>query len=333
MKRLKAGIIGLGVGEKHIEGYNSHPECEVTALCDFSKEKLAAAKIEYPNLKLVDDANKILCDPKIDVVSIASFDNYHYQHVMKAIENGKHVFVEKPLCLNIKEAKKIKSALKKSRLKMSSNLILRNCPRFKFLKKSIHEGEMGEIFYLDGDYNYGRLEKLTDGWRGDIGYYSVVLGGAVHIVDLFLWLTETKVIEVHSVGNNICTKNSKFRHDDLAVSLLKFKNGMIGKVSANFGCVFPHFHNLSVYGTKATFVNGKEFGTLYRSRDPRATPEKVYEAYPGTQKGDLIPSFIESILTGKRAKVTEEDVFNTMAVCLSIDESKKKSKPFRILNI
>ena len=64
MKRLRAGVIGLGVGEKHVEGYQSHPDCEVVALCDFSDEKLSMARTRYPGVKLTHKADELLhCMP------------------------------------------------------------------------------------------------------------------------------------------------------------------------------------------------------------------------------------------------------------------------------
>ena len=132
--RLSAGIIGLGVGEKHIEGYHSHPQCKVKALCDFSGEKLAMAREKYPQLELTEHADEILEDPEINVVSIASYDNYHYDQIIKAIEHNKHVFVEKPVCLHEHELVHIRALLKeKPHLKLSSNLILRMSPRFRAL--------------------------------------------------------------------------------------------------------------------------------------------------------------------------------------------------------
>ena len=62
MKRLRAGVIGLGVGEKHIEGYQSHPDCEVVALCDFSDEKLSMARTKYPGVRLTSQADELLRD-------------------------------------------------------------------------------------------------------------------------------------------------------------------------------------------------------------------------------------------------------------------------------
>lgn len=326
MKPLRAGIIGLGVGEKHIKGYQSHPGCEVVALCDFSDEKLAMARAKYPGIKLTSQADELLQDPEIDVVSIASYDNYHYEQILQAIGNNKHFFVEKPLCLYENEAIHIRTLLQeKPELKMSSNLVLRMSPRFRLLKQMIADGDMGELFYIEGDYNYGRFHKITDGWRGKIDFYSVVYGGGVHIVDLLLWLTGDRVVEVAAYGNNLASRGTSFRYNDMVVSILKFQTGMTGKVAVNFGCMFPHFHALNVYGTKATFVNSLKHGTLFESRDSAQAGRKITAAYPGTQKGDLIYSFVDSILNDSQPEVTLEDVFKTMSVCFAIEKATHQS--------
>lgn len=328
---LRVGIIGLGVGEQHITGYRRHPECRVTSLCDFSKEKIDVARKKYHGVRITDNPNDILEDPNIDIVSIASYDNYHFGQVKKAIKNHKHIFVEKPLCLYEEEARQIRSLLKANpKLKLSSNLILRMSPRFRYLKELIRKNKFGSLFYLEGDYNYGRLHKITDGWRGKIDFYSVVYGGGVHIIDLLLWLTGDKIIEVVSYGNNIATRGSRFRYNDMVVSILKFRSGIVGKMAANFGCVFPHFHNLSVYGTKATFVNGLGEGLFFDSHDFRKAPKIIKAAYPGLHKGDLIYSFVDSILHGSHPEVTRDDVFNSMSVCFAVEKSLSKNIPVTV---
>lgn len=252
--KLKVGIIGMGVGESHIEGFQRHSGCEVVALCDFSDDKFRMCNEKYPHMKITMNDDDILQDTEIDIVSIASYDNYHYEQIIKALGNEKHVFVEKPLCMYESEAIEIREQIKSNPdLKLSSNLILRQSPRFLYVKNLIEEETFGELYYLESDYNYGRINKITDGWRGKLNFYSVVYGGGVHVVDLLLWLTGETIVEVFSYGNNISTKNSRFKYNDFVVSILKFKSGIVGKTACNMGCAFPHFHTLAVYGTKATF--------------------------------------------------------------------------------
>jgi len=321
---LNAAIIGLGVGERHIEGYEATGRCKVTALCDIDKDKLAEVSARNPGRHLTNSPDDILQDTSIDVVSIASYDNDHHTQIMMAIDNKKHIFVEKPLCLHDSEFNDIARKLKENPdIKLSSNLILRRTHRFLALKKRIDQGEFGSIYYMEGDYNYGRLHKITEGWRGQIPFYSVVHGGAIHLIDLILWLRGGRVREVSAFGNQIATKDTDFHFNDFVAALLRFEDGSIAKITANFGCVFPHYHNLSIYGRKCSFVHGAHGANYYHTRDPKVAPEGIDDIYPGTQKGDVIPSFVAHILDGSKPEVDSADVLEAMAVSLAIENSIK----------
>jgi predicted dehydrogenase len=331
-KKLKAGVIGLGVGERHIEAYQEHPDCEVVAACDFNKEKLAEVADRKPGIAYSENADDILTNPEINVVSIASFDNFHCEQILKAFEHDKHVFVEKPLCLYEEEATRIREALKsKPHLKMSSNLILRKSPRFNRLKRMINTGEMGDLSYLEAAYNYGRLEKIAKGWRGKLDFYSVTYGGGVHMIDLLQWLTEgDEIEEVSAYGNNIASKGTDFKHNDLVLAMLKFKSGLIARLTCNFGCVFPHFHELNVYGTSATFINTSKDALLYKSRDPKVEPEKVTEAYREFHKGELLLNFLDSINGKAEAEIDAEDIFRCMSVCFAVEKAMNNGSPVKV---
>jgi predicted dehydrogenase len=330
--RLRAGIIGLGVGEQHISGYRRAQGVDVVALCDIAVEKREMAASRYPECRIDDDPEVLINAPDIDVISIASFDHDHATQVIRAIDLGKHVFCEKPLCTSEDELFEISTALARNpATRLSTNTILRMSPRFRDLRERIRRGELGRLYYVEADYNYGRLHKLREGWRGSIPNYSVMLGGGIHMVDLLLWLSGRRVVEVSAHGNKICSHDYRFSTPDLVVATLIFDDGMIGKVTANFGCVYPHFHKLSVYGTEATFENGLEAGKLYKSRGQSAENICPIEtAYPGISKGDLIPGFIDAIRNAGRAEVEEEDVLATMSVCLAIDRSLREGAPVMV---
>jgi predicted dehydrogenase len=324
---LKAAIIGLGIGERHVAGYESDSRCKVVKLCDISESRLKEVGSRYTHCALTVNAMEVIEDPEIDVVSIASYDSDHASYVLAAIDAGKHVFVEKPLCLFDEEFEQIKTALqKKPSIHLSSNLVLRKSPQFKLLKSRISSGNIGKLFYLEGDYNYGRLNKLTEGWRGQIPFYSVVHGGAIHMIDLLLWLTERKVMEVISIGNHISTTGTQFRYADMVTALLRFEDGCTAKVSANFGSVCPHHHALAVYGTEGSFVHNHQGGVFYHSRDPKAEVEKINLLFETPAKGDVQRTFISQILDGTPAEVTVKDVMNTMAVSLAVERSLHSQK-------
>jgi len=324
MDHLNAAIIGLGIGARHISAFKSHPCCDLIAVCDFEQPKLDEVGKKYPDINLTRNDDEILSNPDIDIVSIATYDNFHAEQVLKALKHNKHVFVEKPICLNHSEAVSIRNVLKsKNGICLSSNLNLRTCPRFIHLKSAIQSGEMGRIFYLEGDYLWGRIDKLTDGWRKNMEFYSIVYGAAVHMIDLILWITNDKPIEVTGYGNRIATENSDFRYNDFAVVFLKFGNGMVAKVSGIAGCIHPHFHKISVFGTEKTFFHDISGGMFLTSQNLNSEKQFVTEEYPSAkEKGKIISTFIDSIIDSQSMPiVSSEDVFSTMSICFAAEKA------------
>jgi predicted dehydrogenase len=331
MGGLRAAVIGLGVGEGHIEGYLRHPGCQVVAICDQDPDKLAQVHARHPQARACRDAGEVLCSPEVDVVSIATYDDAHYGQVIQALEQGKHVFVEKPLCMRPEELAHIQRTLAaRPGLRLSSNLVLRGSPRFLELKAMLERGELGRVYFAEAAYNYGRLHKIVEGWRGRLDYYSVMLGGGVHMVDLLLWLTGGQVVEVSAFGNAIASEGTGFRFPDMVVGILRFADGAVAKAAANFGCVMPHFHELNLYGTQATFINGLDRGLLYTSREKADPPRYMDAPYPGVAKGELIPDFVDSILHGGRPRVSTREVLNTMNVCLALEKAAVSGAPVTV---
>lgn len=329
MSRLRSGVIGLGIGEQHIIGYDAHPDCRTVAICDINAARLAEVGARHPHCRRTADPQKIITDPEIDIVSICSHDDAHAAQVVPALDAGKHVFVEKPLCVTRGELDAIRAAhARNPHLKLSSNLILRRSPRFLDLRERIRSGAMGDIYLLEADYNYGRLHKLTEGWRGRVPNYSVMLGGGVHMVDLLLWLVGDKVEEVAAFGTGLATRGTNYRGDDTRIAILRFASGALGKICANFPCVYPHHHKITVYGTKGTFENNVGEALLIKTRDPSIAPARLDTLYPGIAKHALIPSFVDSIIGigNGTTDIGAEEIFACMDVCLSIDEAVMTEK-------
>ena len=325
--KLNVGVIGLGVGAKHAHALYLNKNVNLVSLCDFDNKKINLYKKIYKNCNFTNNSDDIFKNPNIDIVSIASYDNFHTKHILQAIKYKKHFFVEKPFCLNINELKKICSSLKKNKkITFSSNLVLRNNPSFIDLKKKIKKKVTGDIYYCEGDYNYGRINKILYGWRGQIPFYSVVLGGAIHLIDLIIWLSNKKVRSVIAEGNKISTKNTVFKNYDLVSALLKFEDGMISKVTSNFASVTPHHHILSIYGTKSTFFyNNKEI-KFYKSRDDLNIKNKKSK-FSNKQKSEILNSFIDSVYYQKDLKIVyENEIINLMSVCFAIEKSLKTKK-------
>lgn len=328
---LRVGVIGLGVGAHHAAAYAASASCELRVLCDIAPATLKRIGGRFPLARLTTRWREVIEDPAIDAVSICTPDDQHTDLVLAAIDAGKHVFVEKPMCLTLDELRQIREALRRRpAVQLGSNLPLRASPRFQRVRAMARAGELGSVFHIEADYLYGRLSKLTDGWRGRIPGYSVVLGGAVHMVDLVLWLTGTHVEEVMAYGNNIASRMGGVGANDHVTALMRCRDGMTAKVSANFGCVRPHEHVLTVYGTKATFSHTRDCGVLHDSRDPGALPKLIDDPHPGDRRDSLIHAFAAAALGEGDAIVPVDDVFRTMCVCLAIDRSAHVGRPVQV---
>jgi predicted dehydrogenase len=328
-RKLKIGVIGLGVGEQHVIGYQRIPNVEVTDICDIDPSvlKIVGDRNDVPNRH--QDYKQITENPNIDVVSIASYDNCHAIQAISAFENGKHVMIEKPLALNRHEAEAILRAQQDSGRFLSSNLVLRKSPRFQELKNWIAKGYFGEIVTIEGDYLHQILWKLTQGWRGEMEFYCVTYGGGIHMIDLMRWLLDEEIVEVCGMSNKKLTRGSKFNFDDTVTNLLKFKSGTVGRTTSNLGAQRPQIHGLSVYGTEKSFINDTPHAKLFHG-DNSEDIEIVETNYPGIDKFGLLPDFISSIRKGDEPEVSAKDVFRVMDICFACYESLKAKKTVNV---
>lgn len=318
----------MGVGEQHVQAYLRNPHCNVVAICDFSEEKLVLAEKQYPTVYLTKNAQDLVSDQNIDIISIASYDDAHADQVISALNAGKHVFVEKPICQTLKQISQIKQVWKSQKIpvKLGCNLILREAPLYKWLKDQIQQGLFGHIYAFDGEYLYGRLQKITDGWRNNMKDYSVMEGGGIHMIDLMLWLTGQRPKTVFTAGNRMCSEGTKFRYNDFATSIMQFDSGMIGRITANFGCVHRHQHVIRIYGTEATFFYDDAGPRLHKSREPDTIAQSIHLSPRPESKGDLIPAFVSAILTKKNITDETQMIFDGISICAASDHAIKTQK-------
>jgi len=328
---LGAAVVGLGVGEDHAIAYSGNERCRLRLLYDIDCERSKTAALRLGHVKIAKSFEAVLEDESVEVVSIASYDDCHAKEVLGVLRSGKHVFVEKPLCCSAEELGAIKRTWEKnSQLQLVSNLVLRAAPLYVWLRKAIESGEFGQIYAFDGDYLYGRLEKITQGWRNAVEDYSVLRGGGIHLLDLMLWLIGQKPVSVFAIGNRICSSGTEFRYDDFVTATYCFGSGLVGRITANFGCVHRHQHVVRIFGTKKTFIYDDQGARLHKHRDP-SIPETRLDLQPlPHSKGDLIPGFLDAILDGKDGKTETQHEFDVMSCCLAADASLASSRTVEI---
>ena len=327
---LGVAVIGLGVGEQHARAYLRSP-CRLRRLYDVDAVRMTRVLAELGQGAAADSLQDVLEDRTVDVVSIASYDDAHVEQVVAALRAGKHVFVEKPMCRSMDELRAIKQAwLEAKPCHLASNLVLHAASVYQWLKDRIRRGELGDAYAFDGDYLYGRLHKITDEWRKDVEEYSVMQGGGIHLVDLMLWLTGQKPVSVTAAGNRICANGTAFRYQDYMAATFQFASGLIGRITANFGCVHPHQHVVRVFGTKATFLSDDQGPRWQAGRDPAGPAAALGLSVLPSSKGELIPGFIERILAGQDAGAQTQHEFDVISACLAADQAARSGRTMEI---
>lgn len=317
---MRAAVIGLGVGEQHVKTYRGLQGVSVVAVCDSDPTKLADVAGRYGIPRRETGWRAVVEDPDIDIVSICSFDDGHAEQAIAALRAGKHVMVEKPICLFRHEQEALLRAVEDSGKRISSNLILRSEPRFAALRERIRAGELGRIFHVEGDYLHPILWKIVDGWRARLPFYSVVYGGGIHLIDLMRWLLGEDPVEAVGLATGIAATEAGGRIDDTATALLRFASGATGKCTTSLAVQRPKLHALAAFGTRGTFQNGLPDATYFFGENPvDARVDPV--AYPSARKGDLIPDFVAAIRENREPVVGKIDVFRTMDVCMAVNRS------------
>ena len=335
-KKLKVGVVGLGtVGRKHVETYFNHNQCELSWIYDNDENLNRKISNEFEGIPIAKSYRTMVNDKSIDIISICTYDDQHYDQIILAFKNGKHIFVEKPMCSTLDELRKIKNAWEKAkRPTFDSNLMSRGSPLYKWLKTFIERGGIGRIYAIDAEYWYGRLHKLIDGWRNSVENYSVMAGGAIHLIDTMFMMIDERPSKCYALGNKICTENTTFKYNDFATSTYSFNSSIIARVTANFGCVHPHQHVLRIFGDRATFILDDAGPRIHATRDniSQGVRDKYSAVIPidleyrPTHKGDLIIPFINNITQGIDSSSITQQNFDVMSVILAAENSIKLKK-------
>ena len=322
--KIIAAVIGMGIGEKHLEAIDSFLGAKVKIICEKNKKKIRTLKKRYPNKIVTSNEEDVFFDKEINLVSIASYDNYHYNQIIKCFKYDKNMIIEKPMCLNFSQLKKIYKLTKIKKIRMTSNLVLRVNSLFKYFKKKIN---INKLYYIEGDYIWGRKHKLF-GWRSKIKEYSLTLGAGIHIIDLINWLTGLRPQTVYTLGNKKATDGTSFKNNSMVAMMFEYPKNIIVKITANGAAIFNHYHEVKIFSNNETLVNSRLGSYMIRKNKLN----KLNLPYPDKQnRKKLIHNFIESLMK-KNIKpiISTKEQIDLMTVCFAADRSMKLNKKIKI---
>ena len=249
---IKIAVVGCGriIGH-HIQSIMSIKKLKITAFCDLDVEKAKAYSIKYESSFYSDYRLMFKEIPDIDVVVVATPSGMHYEHALEFIETfKKNVIIEKPTFLRISDFKKVYDTADKFGLKIFPVFQNRYNVAVQRVKKSISDGELGEIRIMNVRLRWCRPQRYYDlaPWRGTFSLDGGALTNqGIHHVDLLRFLGG----EVDKVNTTMRTLGANVEVEDSVVSTFCYNNGSIGSLEVTTAARPDDFEaSLSIVGSK-----------------------------------------------------------------------------------
>ena len=147
---IRMGVIGYGYwGPNLVRNFNGIEGTNLVSVCDQNPDALKKVQIAYPHVETISDCNEVLTSPDLDAVAIATPVFTHYELAKKALENGKHVFVEKPFTSSVHEAEELVELADKKNLTIMVDHTFLFTGAVQKIKEVIDNDVLGKLYYFD----------------------------------------------------------------------------------------------------------------------------------------------------------------------------------------
>ena len=236
MSQLRVGVIGYGYwGPNVLRNLYALEACEVAALCDQNPAALQKARRTYPGLHMATDAGEVLAAPDIDAVAIVTPVWTHYELARTALENGKHVFVEKPFTATAQQAEELVELANRKNLRIMVDHTFLFTGAVKKIRELIDKGALGPLYYFDSTrINLGLFQH-------DV---SVVWDLAPHDLSIMDYVIRQKAEAVVATGGSHFNGQA-----DMAFVTVYFPDNVVAHINVNW---------LSPVKVRTTMIGGRD---------------------------------------------------------------------------
>lgn len=329
MEKIRYGVIGLRMGAAHTKGIFDSDLSELVAICDTDTEQLQKIADEYKPLRTTTNWEDIIHADDIDAVVVATPDQWHEKMTVAALESGKHVMCEKPMAFSVEECVSMIEASKRTGKKLMVGQVCRYAPAFRKAKEMVDAGVIGDLYFVESEYAHDYMKSRgIDEWRLDARRHGV-LGGGCHAMDLLSWIAG-KPEEVFAYANHKMLQD--WPTDDTTIAIMKFANGVIGKVFCSISCKRNYTMRSVFYGSKGTIIcdNTSPEMTLFNG-DKYTEPQSIPVDIAHHNISAEIDEFNDAIVNDRAPATTGYDGAYTVAACLAAVESSKTGKPVKVV--
>ena len=306
--KLRVGVIGAGRWSTgaHLPGWTRSPLCEVVMVCDLHQDLADAAAKEFNIPEAVTDAYKVLSRKDIDVVDIVTRggSDSHEELTFAALEAGKHVLVEKPVCHDYRDVIRAHELALSKKLKTKVGLTFRYAPAIQYMYDLIREGFIGTPFIFNGyeqnsqwldpdnpmDKRIHRVRPVGETPRGQDPRREAIAMGSLEgygapTIDIGLMCTGSDLTQVVGIMSNMIPlrrptnldmERAPINIDDADIFIGECQNGAIFSLQSSFVTVgnYPGIE-ARIYGSNGAAIVRlvEEFGKCQTIKT--ATPDAV----------------------------------------------------------
>jgi predicted dehydrogenase len=280
---IRVGVIGYGYwGPNIVRNLHNLDSAQVVAICDRSPEAQKRARRAYPSVEVTSDPTEILRSPNIDAVAIITPVWTHFELAKTALENGKHVFVEKPFTGNSNQAEVLIELAQKKDLKIMVDHTFLFTGAVKKIRQLIDQGELGDLYYYDSmRVNLGLFQHDID----------VIWDLAPHDLSIMDYLIQNQPEAMVATGQTHLND-----HADVAFITVYFPHKTIAHINVNW---------LSPVKIRTTLIGGEKKMLVWNDLEADekvkvydkgvriASTEGVYELLVSYRSGDMWAPKIE----------------------------------------
>lgn len=332
MTDVRMGLIGYGAwGSYHASAIAKAPGAELVAIAARSKETRQRAAEDHSSCSTYADYHELLARPDIDAVDVVVPNYLHFEIGTAVLEAGKHLMLEKPMALSLKECQGLIAASNRQRKLLAVGFELRLSELWGRVKEMIDEGKIGEPRYAVIELWRRPYRQGSGGWRYDkkqVGNW--ILEEPIHFFDLARWYFESTGTPktVYATANS--RQSDRPGLLDNFSAMMTFAGGGYAVISQTLAA-FEHHQTVKITGTTGSLWAAWR-GALDRDPTPSFSlhyhdGEKVEQLPLDKPAGEVfeleeeLAAFVRSVRDGTPPKASGKDGAWAVSLCEAADRS------------
>ena len=338
-KKVGIGIVGSRfISTIHAESLKMVPAAEIRGVTSPTEGHARAFAEKYGIPNYFTSVDEMLKMDDIDMIVVGAPNRYHCEITVAAAKAGKHVVVEKPLCMNLAEADEMISACKTANVKLMYAEELCFAPKYVRLKSLLDEGALGDPIFLkqsekhDGPHadHFWDVEKSGGGVTMDMG---------CHAVEFFRWMLGRPKIKSVYAHMDTHVHKDKTKGDDNAIIIIEFENGVTAMAEESWTKLGGMDDKAEVFGTKgqayADLLRGNSILTystqgvgyaVEKAGDTTGWSFTIFEEAWNYGFPQEFAHFVDCVKNNKTPEVTGEDGRAVLEAIFAAYESAGKGK-------